>query len=337
MAQQQEGAADDFAALPVGELRARLARLHVSPSASILERADLVALLASAERKRRLGACAAAAAVLISSEMDGMRVPIACGCPTAEAVVRSCRFARAADDADGPLSLPRGGGLWGSQHPFSLNDGSDTNVGHLCISVYDWERRVVGFGARRRRHRRGRSRRGPPPPHEEAGQAEDEKEEEDVEEAVAAAEEAEVDLYVPRLEEGDLAAAICCACVVELSVLGDEFASALMPPNLLRVRRQDAEAGVRGLARRLSWPKVRLLFLGHRSCSADAVDVADHDRAAADRCSAASDGAAAAPTACDGVCPFTLLDLDLLRVIADCLVAAEIAATRREVAGVAVF
>jgi len=68
---------------------------------------------------------------------------VACGCP-AGLLVRHCSFARQPDGVR--LSTPRAGALWGSKHEFVVDERTTASVGQMTASVYDWERRQVGFG-----------------------------------------------------------------------------------------------------------------------------------------------------------------------------------------------
>ena len=50
------------------------------------------------------------------------------------------------DPSGGPrLLIPRPGALWGSTHDFGVHEHRDSNVGQVCVAVYDWERRELCF------------------------------------------------------------------------------------------------------------------------------------------------------------------------------------------------
>ena len=127
---------------------------------------------------------------------------------------------------------------------------------------------------------------------------------------------ARLDLRVPMLGDDDAAAAVAHACAVTLGSEDDHFAAAVLTPNLCMVWRADADRAVARLARSLNWPKVRLLFVGHREAApADAAGSTVADAAGA----TAGDGAAGGAAVAVG-CPFALLDRELLCLIAEWLV-----------------
>ena len=286
---EDERAEAAFKSLPLRELRARLSDMHISLSASCLEKEDLVSLLTSASRKERLGTAAADAADAVGAELLGMRVPLACGCPAGGLVVRSCSFARHADGRR--LSIARPGSLWGSSHDFGVNQKHDTNVGQVCVAVYDWERRHLA-------HHRG-----------------------DLEPALAPAAD---EVFVPMMTDyWDAAAALGPACVLTLGSHADEYAAPVLPPNLIRVYRADAHAAVSRLTRRLNWPRVRLLFIGHQE-GGEAAGGADAEGGAdAYADNGAAGGGQQAGEDGEGVltgCRFALLDRELLWLVAEWLV-----------------
>ena len=313
-----EKAAAAFRKLSLKELRARLYDLRISLSASCLEKEDLVSLLTSGARRERIGAAAASAAEVVSAAMVGMAIPVACGCPSAGLTIERCSFARQPDGER--LQLSRPDSLWGSQHDFLIDDHSTpNNVGQVCVAVYDWERRTLGFGGRARGAGRdaGRASHGGRGPSEPAG-----------ERLEASRRELEwaSEVYIPTHEENDAAAALSHACVLHLSASRlDSFAACMLTPNLARVWHADADAAVIELARRLHWPRVRLLFIGHREVGEEpALDVSDVAGMGADA-GGRGEGAMPAVVARGGSL-FSLLDRELLWLIAENLVSAEAAA-----------
>lgn len=80
-----------------------------------------------------------------------------------------------------------------------------------------------------------------------------------------------------------------------------------------QVWKADAERAVHRLARTLNWPRVRLLFIGHREAPEASAEEAG---AAAVEATEAAAAAAAPPPGCR----FALLDRDLLWLIAEWLV-----------------
>ena len=120
--------------------------------------------------------------------------------------------------------------------------------------------------------------------------------------------------------EHDASAALSHACCLRLSAAGlDAFASCLLPPNLVRVWRADADAAVIRLARRHHWPRVRLLFVAHREAGESPPSGAEADGAGAGEA-----GDVPAIVARGGSL-FALLDRELLWLIAEWLVNIEAA------------
>jgi hypothetical protein len=139
-----EAAARAFRAMPLRELRSRLASLRISPSAACLEKDDLVALLTTAARRQRLAAAAASAAAVVAHALVGLAVPLACGCPTDGMRIRECHVARAADGFS--VAFPRADALWGAGHDFVLDEHRGAHAGHPSVGQV----RSGGGGARRR-------------------------------------------------------------------------------------------------------------------------------------------------------------------------------------------
>ena len=263
-----------FRRLSLKELRSRLHELRISLSASCLEKEDLISLLTSAARRERIGATAASAAEVVARAIGGMRLPIACGCPSSGMVIRACSFARQPDGVR--LSLSRPDSLWGSQHDFLIDEHSAANnVGQVSVAVYDWERRTLGFGRRRP---------GGAAMHQE--------------------------VYIPQHNEGDAAAALGHACMLHLASEIDMYASALLTPNLARVWCTDADAAVARIARLVHWPRVRLLFIGQRGSPEGEGGGGEEG---------------AASVLARGGSLFSLLDRELIWLVADSLIAIEAA------------
>ena len=292
-------------------LRARVPRRELSPAdAACVEKDDLVTLLVATSRRAHVGATALALAEAVAAALRGLPVALACGCPAPGLVVGGCLFVHTHQPAPDTPPPPRPGiDLWGDAHVFILDRPSSAQpLGQLSAAIYDWERRAIGFadadGA-------GAPSAGPEP---------------------APAADGQSDVHIPADHAADSpAAALARACAVQLTHVSDPFARAVLPPNLARVWAADARAAAARLARMLHWPRVRLLFLGHR----EGADAAAAHAAAVDIADAAEPAAHAAPPPAakegaddgGGGCLFALLDRELLWLIAESLVAIEADAT----------
>jgi len=287
---------------PLKQLRARLKELHVSTHEleCCLERADLVALLQRQMREERRALATEAATRLVASEVAGVAIELACGCP-APLQVRQCLFSFHSDNRR--LHAARAGALWGAQHEFVVDARTTSSVGQCTAAIYEWERRHLLEYAREREGSGGGG---------------------DI--------EADGDFRLPLMVDEDDAAALAVhACVLELGSADDRFMRALLPPNLCCVRRTDAERSLRRLARQLNWPRVRLLFIGQREAAMPPSAVPIMAPTAA---SSAIPAPIAMPTpeeadgrrdgedaSADAVgCGLAMLDPELLWLIADCLV-----------------
>lgn len=343
---EDERAAAVLKALPVRELKSRLAELKISPSAGCLEKEDLVALLTAAERRERLVSAVTEAAGPVAAALAGVHVPLACGCPSETLYVRTCEVAkRPRDPSSTKLYVPRAGSLWGVAHSFGVTQRYDSNVGQVCVAVYGWERRNLGFGYD-----------GSDPAGVaggggvgsdggggglgmggEGGDGDEEAEATASELPSAsqspAASAPDRDVVIAPSDDRDAAAALSHACAVQLGSVSDGYANILLPPNLVRISRSDELLAVSRLAMRLHWPRVRLLFIGHDkaptpntlgtvgagrgSCCTAVTSTA----AAADVSAGAEDGGSGGSGGSG--CLFALLDRELLWVIAEWIIALE--------------
>ena len=128
----------------------------------------------------------------------------------------------------------------------------------------------------------------------------------------------EEDMYVPTtLDEADTPSVLSYACKLTLRSPHDTNASVSITPNLLRVWRVDAQGAIERLSRRLSWPTVRLLFIGHREAIREATTLADAGEE--EEAEVVGGGGGKASVVKQGSL-FSVVDRDLLWVIADWIV-----------------